>query len=160
MMAAFAAGKVAGLTNRDAGLHAGYSEKCVEQTATKLMKHPGVKAAIKAGTPRVRKPKGGKDDWDGDGAGESAKVDALEMPKAKYTCAKEFLTDAMNHPRLPIAARADYAKALLPYQHGKVGDVGKKENAKTRAEKIAGNGGNGKPSKFQTKEAPQLRVVR
>jgi phage terminase small subunit len=81
------------------------------------------------------------------------------MPKAKYTDSKEFLLDAMNHKLLPISVRGDYAKALLPYQHARIGETGKKETAKERAHAVAGTDKGKAKSKFAPKQAPKLHIV-
>lgn len=140
MQAAFAENKAAGLSNIDAALAAGYAPKAAQQTATKLMQHPGIRAAIKAATK-------GQDV-------DTKPGNAPTMPKAHYADPIAFLTDVMNHAQLPIAVRADAAKQLLPYKHARLGELGKKEKAKENATKIARG-----RSKFATKAPPVLRVV-
>jgi phage terminase small subunit len=163
--AAFVSGKLAGLPHREAAIHAGYAASSAEQTATKLMRHPSIKAALRKGK-RVSdagfKRRQEVDD-ELDGVGESAQLERNQMPQERYEDSMEFLKDAMNLRTLPIAARADYAKALLPFQHAKVGDKGKKQTAKERAAEIAGaerkNGTDGGTvveagSRFRVKSAP------
>ena len=154
-MQAFADGKVAGLSHHDAVVQAGYSPRGADQTATKLMRHPDVKAAIKKGKARTISAACGSKDED-DQQGLSSK--APRMPKKRYTDSMEFLMDAMNHEQLPIAARADYAKSLLQYQHAKIGETGKKESARDKARDIA-RGTGGKRGKFETMQGPQLRAI-
>ncbi|MEN1957222.1 terminase small subunit [Luteimonas changyuni] len=136
---AFVANKVAGVANRDAAIAAGYSVTGAAVAADKLMKHPGVLSAIKAAAPNV-----------------SAKANTLpKMPREKYTDPKVFLSDVMNLTTLPIAVRADAAKQLLPYQHAKMGEVGKKQSKVDRAKVITAGRG-----KFAPKAPPALTVVR
>ncbi len=135
----FITNKAAGVTNRDAAIAAGYAVGGAAVAADKLMRNPAVRAAIKAAT-KDTQPVG-------------MKSGMPTMPKATYADAKQFLMDAMNHKDLPIAARADYAKALLPYQHARMGETGKKETAKDRARKIAGRRGAFRPKQ------PPLRLV-
>ncbi|MFC7301008.1 terminase small subunit [Cognatiluteimonas weifangensis] len=138
----FAENKAAGMTNRDAAIAAGYAVAAADATGYKLTQHPGVRAEIKAatkGTPTV-----------------DTKSSMPAMPRKHYDDAKQFLLDAMNLASLPIAVRGDYAKALLPYQHARMGETGKKEKAKDRAREIARNGRH----KFATKQPPQLHVVK
>lgn len=133
---AFAENKAAGLTNRDAAIAAGYAVAAASPTATKLMAHPGVRSAIKASAP-------------------VSVATAPTMPRAKYADAMKFLCDVMNHAKLPIAMRAEAAKQLLPYQHARIGETGKKQNAKERAKDVVST-----RHKFTPKKAPpQLRVV-
>lgn len=134
--AAFAENKAAGLTNKDAAIAAGYAQKAAQQTATKLMQHPGIKAAIKAAT---KTTPGG---------------DAPTMPKASYSDPLDFLADVMNHPQLPIAMRADAAFKMLPYKHARIGEVGKKQTKKDNAAAIARG-----RHKFATKAPPPSNVV-
>ncbi len=151
---AFVVNKAAGMKNREAAVAAGYAPAAADVTGAKLMGRSDIKAAI------TRTKRGGsvKRDTKPDEPDEVVLDERSMMPKARYTDAKEFLMDAMNHPRLPVAARAEYAKALLPYQHGKVGDTGKKEATKDRAKKLSDGNKAGRP-KFATKTPPPLRLV-
>lgn len=138
---AFAENKAAGMTNRDAAIAAGYAVAAAGPTAYKLMQHPGVRATVKAATK---------------GAGvDIAAGGKPTMPRAKYADSMTFLVDVMNHAQLPIAMRADAAKQLLPYQHARMGEQGKKEKAKDRAKELAGNARN----KFSPKGAPPMRII-
>lgn len=129
---AFVAAKQAGCTNRDAAIAAGYSVAAASTTADKLMANPAIRKELK----------------------EPAKVTPgiPDMPRKHYADSLSFLQDVMNHASLPIAVRADAAKQLLPYQHARMGEQGKKEKAKDRAHKVAGG-------KFTPKRPPQLTVV-
>lgn len=137
---AFAVNKAAGVTNRDAAIAAGYAVAGASVAADKLMRNPAVRNAIKAATKEAPEviTKGG----------------APAMPRERYDDAKSFLVDVMNLAALPIAVRADAAKQLLPYQHARMGETGKKQAAKDKARAIAGG-----RNKFATKRPPQLRVV-
>jgi phage terminase small subunit len=135
---AFVANKVAGCTNRDAAISAGYSVTAASSTADKLMAMPAIRAAIK------RAP------------GVDTKSAPPALLRGKYKDSMALLIDAMNCDKLPIGARIDCAKALLPYQHARMGETGKKEKAKDRAREIARSGRN----KFATKQPPQLHLVK
>jgi phage terminase small subunit len=138
----FVSNKAGGCTNRDAAIAAGYAVGSASQAAEKLMAMPSIRAALKAAT----KATGGVD---------IKPANVSKMPKANYPNAMAFLIDAMNLASLPIAMRVDAAKALLPYQHAKLGETGKKEAANEKARKIARG-----RHKFATKQPPQLTVVR
>jgi hypothetical protein len=43
-----------------------------------------------------------------------------------YADSKTFPQHAMNNAQLPIGLRMDAAKALLPYEHARMGEKGKK----------------------------------
>lgn len=134
---AFVAHKAAGCTNKDAALAAGYAPGSAAQAGDRLAKHPAVRKALNAARP----------------AKEG--VDTYVMKRGDYADSKAFLQDAMNNAQLPIGLRMDAAKALLPYEHARMGEKGKKEMAKDNAREIA-RGRN----KFATKSPPTLTVVR
>lgn len=136
---AFIANKIAGVANRDAAIAAGYSVAGASVAADKLMRHPGVRTAIQAATNSDARTKASS---------------APAMPRARYDDSKAFLLDVMNHGQLPLAVRADAAKQLLPYQHARLGDKGKKEKASERAAEVARRG-----VKFTPKVPPTLGVI-
>jgi phage terminase small subunit len=134
---AFVDAKSVGVPNRDAAVAAGYSPTAADVTAAKLMRRADIKSAIKAATKT-----GG------------VVIDKHTMPREKYADALQFMMDTMNHPQLPLAMRFEAAKCLMPYQHARVGEKGKKESAKDRAQALAGK------QKFAPKGAPpSLRLV-
>lgn len=61
----------------------------------------------------------------------------------------DVVADGNNEPAVRIAA----ARAALPYVHGKIGDVGKKETQKDTANSIA-SGSNGS-GRFATAQPPK-----
>ncbi|MBB1471826.1 terminase small subunit [Luteimonas sp. MC1782] len=135
----FVTHKAAGCTNRDAAVAAGYAVGGAAQAGDRLMKHPAIRKALKDVAPT-----------------SGVAIQPPAMPKDHYADPMSFLVDVMNHQQLPIAVRADAAKQLLPYQHARMGEVGKKQTAKDRAAEIAsGNGG-----RFSPKRSPSLHVVR
>jgi phage terminase small subunit len=64
---------------------------------------------------------------------------------------KAFLVAVMNDPATEMKVRADAAKALMPYVHGKVAEPGKKEAKNEAARKASG--------RFAPPAPPALRVV-
>ena len=136
---AFVANKAAGVTNRDAAIAAGYAVAGAAVAADKLMRNPAVRTAIKA-------------------ASKSHSVDIAadkqSMPRKHYANSMTFMLDVMNHPKLPTAMRMDAAKHLLPYQHARMGEQGKKDKAKERAHAVA------KKPRFRPKLPPHLTVVK
>ena len=151
---AFIDGKAAGLKNAAAATAAGYASTSAAVTASQLLARDDIKKAVAAGKRKLRSA--GAPIGKPDKAEDEDIPDRNKMPKATYSDAKEFLLDAMNHPLLPIAVRGDYAKALLPYQHGRVGETGKKQSQKERAAEVASGG---KANKFAPKSAPGGNVV-
>lgn len=134
----FVVNKAAGCTNRDAAVAAGYSVGSASVAADKLMAMPAIRAAIKAAG--------------GASTPVETKAATLAMPRKNYTDAKAFLVDVMNLESVPIAVRADAAKQLLPYQHARKGETGKKDAATDEARMIASGG---KRHKFAKKSPPR-----
>lgn len=140
-----------GVGRRNSAIGAGYSPTSADQQSYALEHREDIKAAIAAAKRALKKG----------GAPISVNVEVEseakdQMPKPKYSDSMEWLTDAMNHTGLPIALRGDYAKALMPYQHARVGEAGKKEKVKDRAMSLT----NGAKGKFQPKSAPpKLKLV-
>lgn len=48
-----------------------------------------------------------------------------------------FLTSVMTDNNAEVKARIDAAKALMPFFHGRIGDIGKKAAQKDEAAKVA-----------------------
>ena len=126
---AFIDGRIAGMSGSAAARNAGYSPNGVTVAATNMMKVPKIKRAIAAG---IKSHKKGKK--------ENAPEVRLNlgrpqqaMQRAHYADPKDFLIDAMNNETLPVMARKEAAKELMPYMHSRIGEKGKKENAKDRA---------------------------
>jgi phage terminase small subunit len=62
-----------------------------------------------------------------------------KAPESDSEDAKTFLIGVMTDAKVDARLRIDAAKALLPYQHQKIGEAGKKEG-KQAAAKVAGAG--------------------
>lgn len=65
--------------------------------------------------------------------------------------AKAWLLAVMQDPAIDFRMRQDAAKALLPYQHAKLGETGKKEQREKDAHAVA--------SKFTPAAAPRLAAA-
>lgn len=134
----FVANKAAGVPNREAATAAGYSPTSAAVIAANMLQRPHIREAIKH-------------------AQESASVtvtpDSSAMPRKHYADAMAFLQDVMNHVRLPVAVRMDAAKNLLPYQHARIGEKGKKEQRQEAAHGVARRG------RFTPKQPPTLGVI-
>lgn len=136
----FIANKAAGVKNRDAAIAAGFAANAADVQAAKLMQRADIKDAISA----ARKQ-------------PVAAATTTAMQRDSYGTPMEYLMDVMNHAQMPTAMRLDAAKALMPYQHARIGEKGKKEQAKDRATDIA-NGKGRHP--FRPKAPPSLHVVK
>ena len=146
---AFGKASWAGKSNRDAAVIAGYSEKTASAAGSRLAKDPDVKAYLaemkkraaarpKKTTPPAKStaPAAGPDIPDDD---------LLESD----TDPREFLRKAMLNGALEPRQRLDAAKALLPYEHQKLGEGGKKERKQDAAKNVA-------KGRFGARAAPKL----
>lgn len=157
---AFAQAVVDGMSNKDAAISAGYSEKTAMQQGSKLAKLPEVIAYIaklkadkkltstnekltsskpkqsgNVQVVKVEKMESGPERAHGQFVGRDeiahgAKDDPLEYLKSVWT-------DEREDPKL----RLDAAKAAMPYIHGKVAEKGKKETKADEAKAAAKGGG-------------------
>lgn len=157
---AFAQAVVDGMSNKDAAISAGYSEKTAMQQGSKLAKLPEVityiaklkadkkltstdekltsskpKSSSSVQVVKVEKIESGPEQAHGQFVGRDeisrgAKDDPLEYLKSVWT-------DEGEDPKL----RLDAAKAAMPYIHGKVAEKGKKETKADEAKAAAKGGG-------------------
>lgn len=143
-----------------AALHAGYSPAGANRQGSLLEKQPAIKKAIAAAK---RKASTLRDHMEVH-VGTRGKVDGIgddDRPrmKSKYGSSLELLQHTYNNPRMPDSVRLRAAEQALPYEHGRIGEKGKKETAKEKAHAIATGGGSQRRGKFQTKEPPKLTSI-
>lgn len=121
---AFVDAVLAGKSNREAAVMAGYSAKTASAAGARLAKSPDVLEVLNA---RVK---------------EMAKADSVPVkpmdpadfdlrPDAPivWTDPMSFLRAVMNHKHSDLKYRIDAAKAMLPYEYAKPGEIGKKTEA-------------------------------
>jgi len=141
---AFADAVLAGFSNKEAAIRAGFSEKTASAAGSRNVKDPDVKAYLD----QRRQPTSI--------AGMTAPAtpvpvdDAIEIPPTADPV--EFLTNVMNEPAADLRLRIDAAKAMLPFKHQKLGEGGKKDQKQVAARK-AGAG------KFGSSEPPKLAAA-
>lgn len=143
---AFVSHKLAGMPNAKSAIAAGYAPANADVNAAKLMSHPKIKAALRAGkrAPAAAAPAADED------------VTPFGL-RTDYKSALELFQDAYNNPHIPIGLRIDAAKSALPYESAKIGDQGKKANAKERAQEIAAAPSGSTVTPFRTMRAPGPR---
>jgi len=141
---AFVEGRAQGLGTKDAAIHAGYSATTAHVIGSTLAGRADIKSAIRAAKKNA-------------GVVNEPETDDKPKLKASYKDSLEFFKDAMNNPRLADGVRFEAAKQLLPYEHARVAEKGKKESKKDDAVKVAA-GQTGTP--FRTKAPPKLRAVK
>ena len=138
---AFADAVLAGLSNKEAAIRAGFSEKTASAAGSRNVKDPDVKAYLdqrrqtSATADAKALPVPGPAD------------EAFDIPPTADPV--EFLTKVMNEPAADLRLRIDAAKAMLPFKHKKLGEGGKKD-LKDDAAKAAGAG------KFSQTAPPKL----
>lgn len=86
------------------------------------------------------------------GAGRKPKEPTILVLAATYEDPAKFLAAVMNDSGTDIKIRTDAAKALMPYQHPKIGEGGKKDQKADAAKKAASGG------KFSSAPPPKLVV--
>ena len=124
----FADAVLAGKSNKDAAIAAGYSAHTASAAGSRLVKDP--KVALYLIEQRQLKEK----------AVQPAVAPVplvMSAATGHYKDPKEFLLDAMNMLEFEPKHRLDAAKALMPFMHQKLGEGGKKEQAQANAEKVA-----------------------
>jgi phage terminase small subunit len=129
---AFADAVLAGFSNKEAAIRAGFSEKTASAAGSRNVKDPDVKAYLdkhraatsKSATTSAR-------------PGPTAPPlgdDLIDIPATADPI--EFLTTIMNEPAADLRFRIDAAKAMLPFKHQKLGEGGKKDQKQDAAKKV------------------------
>lgn len=145
----FADAVIAGKSNRDAAIAAGYSPKTASSAGSRLVKDPEVVAYLAEHRKGARK--GGK-------AAPEAAPPEKPTPTFDLNAAlahrdpKSFLLAAMNDLKLDPKQRIDAAKALMPFMHPKLGEGGKKDQKQDAAKKAASG-------KFASAAPPKLAAA-
>lgn len=136
---AFADAKLAGLSNKDAAIAAGYSPATASPAGSRLVKDAAVVQYLAERTQEVRNRAEGK------AAATSAAAAASKPDRPPFDLAsllhhsdpKAFLKAVMNEPMVDIKQRVDAAKSLMPFEHKKLGEGGKKDEKEAAAKKAA-----------------------
>lgn len=138
----YAEARFKGLSKKDAAIAAGCPEKTASAAGSRLEKHPHVQehlARLKA-IESKQNPAAGVDPLP-----PGVETPVFEDPK-------DLLRYAMNNPKLDIKTRIEAAKSLLPYEHQKMGETGKKEGQAQAAGKVV-------QGRFKQAPPPQMRLV-
>lgn len=137
----FADAVIAGKSNRDAAIAAGYSAKTASAAGSRLVKDPKVVECLK------ERNKGAKTAPSPAAAPATSKPFNLGLA-LQHDDPKAFLKAAMNDLELDPRQRIDAAKALMPFVHQKLGEGGKKDQQNEAAKKVA--------SRFSPAAPPKL----
>ncbi|HEE0082158.1 TPA: terminase small subunit [Citrobacter youngae] len=157
----FAVALMSGMSQKDAAIKAGYSEKSARSKGSQLAKDPEVIAFI------GRKKKEVIETDDVPTYRQNVYIPAVNNPEKNrapvtppeappvagtFDDPLEFLMAVMNDSTEEIDVRKDAAKAMLPYIHPKKGETGKKDARHAAAKAAAG------ASKFGSMAPPKLVV--
>lgn len=121
----FANAVLAGKSNKDAAIVAGYSPATASAAGSRLVKDAAV-------AEHLQKHKKAKE------TGEAPPVDRPSFDLSQAMAHKDpraFLLAAMNDVELEPKLRIDAAKALMPFEFAKMGEAGKKDAKQAAAEK-------------------------
>lgn len=150
---AFAQAVADGMSNKDAAISAGYSEKTAMQQGAKLSKNPEIIAYIEKLTSakkltsekleqsnpiqvvKVEKIESGPEQVHGQFVGRD------EIAIGSHEDPLEYLKSVWMDKEQDKELRVACAKAALPYVHGKVADKGKKQTKAEEAQAAAKGGG-------------------
>lgn len=138
----FADAVLAGSSNRDAAIAAGYSAKTASQQGSRLVKDPAVAAYLderKKAAPAGQPPTPAARPFD-------------PSNPILFSDPKMFLLAAMNDGMLAEKQRVEAAKALMPFMHQKLGEGGKKDQKQDEAKKAA--------NMFTPMAPPTLKAVK
>lgn len=118
---------------KQAAIDAGLSEKTATSAGSRLRKDPKVVAALAAigfATPGVTDapPKVARRDEE---MPEDEDDPLADLPQT--TDSKAFLEAVQSNPKVQLSKRMEAARQLLPYQHARVGEKGKKESKQDAA---------------------------
>ena len=142
----FVAAIVRGMNQTEAAIAAGLSEKSAQAAGARLRKKKSVVDALAAigfstpGAPITIPTSKAQDPED-----EEEPID--DLPKTEDSL--EFLEAVVANPRIPLGRRMEAAKTLLPFQHAKIGEKGKKATKADGAAAAAAEG-----NKFGARAAP------
>lgn len=150
---AFADAKLAGLSNKDAAIAAGYSPATASSAGSRLVKDPDVAKYTADQKKQVRQRAVDKFKTPPAPPAGAPQRPAFDLEAlTHFSDPKAFLRACMNEPQVEMKLRVDAAKALMPFEHQKKGEGGKKQ-AKDEAAKEAVN-------KFAATPAPGIRRVK
>lgn len=152
----FVEATVRGCTPKEAAIAAGLSENTARNAGARMRKEPKVVAALAAigfdtpGLPlTVPEPKKAPA---AESLAEPEEVADIGLPQTEDSL--EFLEAVVANPNIPLGRRLEAAKTLLPFQHAKIGEKGKKATKADGAQAAAAEG-----QKFGARPAP-LKAVK
>lgn len=147
----FVAAIVRGLNQTEAAVAAGLSEKSAQAAGARLRKKKSVVDALAAigfstpGAPITIPTSKAPEP-------EPEEVADIGLPQTEDSL--EFLEAVVANPNIPLGRRLEAAKTLLPFQHAKIGEKGKKETKADGAKEASQQG-----DAYGTRRPPSLKAV-
>lgn len=132
-----------------AAISAGLSPKTAKAAGHRMRKHPAIVAALSAVGIGTKPGPSGKAEPTREET--EADIATVEIPETEDP--KVFLTALMNCPKAGVKARLEAAKALLPFEHSKIGEKGKKATKEEGAKQTASGS-----DVYSTRRPPTLVV--
>lgn len=129
---AFADAVLAGFSNKESAIRAGYSEKTASAAGSRLAKEAGIKEYIEKHRAATVGSSDAKRQLPPPPASDEIPFDIPETDDPI-----RFLTTIMNEPAADLRFRIDAAKAMLPFKHQKLGEGGKKDQKQDAAAKAS-----------------------
>lgn len=123
----FADAKLAGASNKDAAIQAGYSPATASPAGARLVKDPDVVAYLGKAKSKVEPRREVETPHDPAGGGAADERDPLK-----------FLEGVMTGAIEANITQVRAAMAMLPFVHQKLGEGGKKEQKQAAAEGVSG----------------------
>ncbi|WP_331708653.1 terminase small subunit [Pandoraea sputorum] len=153
----FADAVLAGKSNKDAAIAAGYSPATASAAGSRLVKDKDVaaylaqhqKKGVSKGRSAAKQPANEVVPPDAEAVKRAAVAAGFDFAKVVlYSDPKDFLLAAMNDPLTERKLQIDAAKALMPFTHQKRGEGGKKEQRDEAAKNVAGRFGRAAPPRL------------
>jgi phage terminase small subunit len=146
----FADARLAGFSNKDAAVEAGYSAATAGPAGSRLVKDPDVVAYL-----AKKKRAAGKAASAGQKKAPAAKESPAKTPQAKASPPASGETDPLQFLKRVMSGELDAnttqvraAQAMLPFLYPKLGEGGKKEQKQDAAKKVAGRFASAAPPKL------------
>jgi len=121
------------LSNKQAAIEAGYSEKSAGSKGSQLAQNPEVITYLDG---LLKSGGEGEAAFESMPLGEAA-IQAEFKEMESVTNSLEFLRSIYKNPRMERKVRIEAARAALPYEFGKVGEMGVKQGREAAADEVS-----------------------
>ncbi|VVE51619.1 terminase [Pandoraea communis] len=153
----FADAVLAGKSNKDAAIAAGYSAATASAAGSRLVKDPDVvdylskhkRKGVRKSQVQSKSTPSAPEESEAKAVTSAAVAAGFDLSAIlTFKDPKEFLLAAMNDWKTEPKLRIDAAKTLMPFVHAKVGEAGKKEQREEAAKNVVGRFGRAAPPRL------------